>query len=105
MVIGVDGEAASVFSNNMAGRIVIRVEEGSSSNLLLQTLRAFDHTTRVGVSAVYIKDQNSTLSQCMGINTRLTGPPDFTKAVQAGTVQWVFDAARLIPVQGGLRQA
>jgi hypothetical protein len=56
MVVGADGEATRVKSNDRSGRVTITLQQSSPSNDYLSGLAALDELSNTGLVPLYIKD-------------------------------------------------
>lgn len=103
-IVGVDGEVARRRSRDRTGAITMVLEAASQSNILLQALHTLDDATQSGIATVFIRDRNALIDLVIGTQCWVVGPPNYSKGMQAGTVQWRFEAARLEVLHGALRQ-
>jgi hypothetical protein len=97
--MGADGEAAVMISNNLSGRVTIKVLGGSEANDICMAAYIVWKSTKVP-TAIFIKDLNGrslhTAEKAWPVKV-----PDKAYAKAAGEVEWVFETDRLISFVGG----
>jgi hypothetical protein len=106
--VGSTGTTTRNKSNDRSGSVTIELEAGSPINLYLSRLAKADEDTNKGLCGLLMKDANggdNAQDLVTAKNAWLVGPPDMTKAMESGTVAWIFDCDELDVVHGGLSEA
>lgn len=99
-VIGADGYATRVKSNNYGGILTLTLSQTSPSNDILSALLNLDRFTNSGVVPILIKDLLGT-SMFFSATGWIQQFPDFTFSNEIAERAWVFDLADVEMFIGG----
>lgn len=98
--IGAGGETVRVMSNNHGAKATLTLMAHSADNDALSAIHAQDRLTGEGVGVFQTKELNGT-SYVIG-EAWIQKTPDYERADEASTVDWVFDIADASMYLGGL---
>lgn len=104
--VGVDWQVART-RGPRAGRVSFSLEGGSAFNPVLSTLHALDDVLASGVAAILVRDRNGA-DLGLAVRAWIIGPPELSKAGEAGDKAWLWDADDVeifhggsVPIDGG----
>lgn len=100
MVVGADGEATRVKSNDRSGTITVTLQQSSPSNDELSTLALLDEAGNAGLFPLLIKDNLGT-TLCAADTCFIEKFPDAAFAKTTQTREWVFRTDTLAMFIGG----
>ena len=100
MVVGADGEATRVKSNDRSGTITVSLQQSSPSNDELSTLCALDETGNAGLFPLLIKDNLGT-TLCTADTCFVEKFPDAAFAKTTQTREWIIRTDTLMMFIGG----
>jgi hypothetical protein len=100
LVVGADGEATRVKSNDRSGTVTISLQQSSPSNDELTTLALADELSNTGLFPLFVKDNLGT-TLCSAETAYIEKFPDAAFAKTAQTREWVIRADDLHMFIGG----
>jgi hypothetical protein len=100
LVMGCDGEGTRGKSNDLSGRITIRLMGSSSSNQILSSFRNIDNSTGLGQVPILIKDLFG-LDQATVRAAWCVKAPPVNYGKTPGQREWVFESAKIELTLGG----
>ncbi len=98
--IGADGEGTRSKSNNSAGKITLKLMQGSPSNDILNAAYQVDKIAGQGLGAVFIKD-NSGRSLHTAVEAWIEKMPNVAYGANSGSREWVIRTHNLVSTIGG----
>ena len=100
MVIGADGEATRVKSNDRSGTITITLQQSSPSNDDLSTIALADELSNTGLRPFYMKDNlgNSLYSAATAFIEQI---PEASFGKTANDRTWIIKTDNLVAFLGG----
>ena len=100
MVIGADGEATRVKSNDRSGTITLTLQQSSPSNDDLSLIAAADELSNTGLRPVYIKDNLGT-SLFTAVSAYIEQVPEAAYGKTQNDRVWVIKTDNLVANLGG----
>lgn len=95
LIVGADGEATRVKSNDRSGSVTATLQQGSQANDLLMAQLIADEIGNTGVGAILIKDFTGN-SFVAGAQAFIKRVPDFARATaDESNIEWLFAIATL----------
>jgi hypothetical protein len=98
--VGASGETVRVLSNNRGAKVTVTLMAQSADNDALSAIHAQDRLTGEGVGVFQTKEINGS-SYVIGEGW-IQKTPDYERADEATSVEWVFDLADASIFLGGL---
>lgn len=98
--VGAEGDATRSKSNNKAGKITLRLQQASESNLILDGYRKADLLSNAGTLPVMVKDGSGN-SLHTAEQAWIVKPPSAGFGMESADREWVIQTHELISIEAG----
>jgi hypothetical protein len=91
-------------SRRRDGLIEFVLDDVAPHNTLLAAMHAADDVAQSGIAGILVRDRKKWGDVVVATQAWITGPPDYEKGAESGTVTWAFECGDIEIFHGAGRQ-